>query len=818
VKRMVAVALLAGATIVARAEDDERPERGVARISLINGEVSVRRGDTGDWVAAAINAPLVVEDRVLTGPSSRAEVQFDYANMIRLSRDTEVRLARLDYRRYQLQLARGTATFRVLRDSDADVDIDTPAVAVRPLKRGIYRMTVHDNGETEITVRSGEAEIYTPRGTERLRGGRTMVARGTASDPEYRTIGEIPEDEWDRWNERRDRDLERSRSYNYISRDIYGAEDLDAYGSWYYDAPYGYVWAPRVAVGWAPYRYGRWAWVDWYGWSWVSYDPWGWAPFHYGRWYYGSRGWCWWPGGFRSRHYWRPGLVAFVGWNHWGGTHIGIGVGFGRVGWIPLGPHEPYYPWYGRRYYGGFRHGGRIDNSVTIVNNVNITNVYRNARVRDGITAIDGNDFHRGRIGAPLRAGDAELGRATLVRGQMPHAPSRDSLRLSDREARAPERSSGEGRFFSRQPARSVDRVSFEDQRRGVEEIARRSFGDQGRSDEAVRGGGERRAEAGGSRVAEQGGRSAEAGGRAAEPGRVAEQGGRFRDQESRASEQGGRTAEGGWQRFGGPRGVETRGGEVRGGETRASDASSDARGWRRIGETSRSSEAQPSTRSEAVERGGETRGASGRTAEVDASGWRRFGEPMRGQERDPSSGLMRRSEGRGSESRANRIESPREAPREAEIRRDDRSSESRRSETRRFESPRSESPRSESPRVERRSEEPVRVSPPIVRERPSAPEQSAPSRRSNEFRVGEGSSRSRSFEGFGSRSSGGYSSPSRSPSYSSPRGGDGGGRVMGGGGGGRVMGGGGRSTEGGGRSSGGGSRSSGGSRGGRNR
>src|SRR5258706_11499188 len=87
--------------------DPDAASRGVARISIMNGDVSVRRGDSGDFVAAAINAPLVVGDRVLTGPNSRAEVQFDWANMIRIGADSEIRLAELADRRYMIQIARG---------------------------------------------------------------------------------------------------------------------------------------------------------------------------------------------------------------------------------------------------------------------------------------------------------------------------------------------------------------------------------------------------------------------------------------------------------------------------------------------------------------------------------------------------------------------------------------------------------------------------------------------------------------------------------------------------------------------------------------
>src|SRR6266403_1589351 len=120
--------------------DPDSPNHSAARISVMNGDVSIRRGDNGDFVAAIVNAPLVVGDRVLTGPNSRAEVQFDWANMIRIAPDTEIRLSELADRHYQIQLARGIATFRVLRASEADVEVSTPQISIRPKNQGIYRL------------------------------------------------------------------------------------------------------------------------------------------------------------------------------------------------------------------------------------------------------------------------------------------------------------------------------------------------------------------------------------------------------------------------------------------------------------------------------------------------------------------------------------------------------------------------------------------------------------------------------------------------------------------------------------------------------
>jgi len=57
---LLSVFLLGFFTVLASAQVDI--SSGVARISLIQGDVSTQRGDTGDWAAAALNQPLVGGD------------------------------------------------------------------------------------------------------------------------------------------------------------------------------------------------------------------------------------------------------------------------------------------------------------------------------------------------------------------------------------------------------------------------------------------------------------------------------------------------------------------------------------------------------------------------------------------------------------------------------------------------------------------------------------------------------------------------------------------------------------------------------------
>ncbi len=430
-----------------QAADPGDTEHGVARLSLFQGNVSVRHGDAGELTAAAINAPLVTTDRVVTGDVGRAEVQFDAVNMIRMGPASEVRLSELQYKHYQVQIAEGTTVFRVLRDNDAQVEVSTPTVSLRPVRAGTYRIVVRPDGTTQITVRQGAGEIFGPRGSENLAAGQTMEARGTPADPEFQIVAGIPLDEWDRWNADRDRSFQQVASANgrYVNPDVPGTESLDPYGQWQNDPQYGNVWVPAVGPDWAPYQAGRWVYIDYYGWTWVSADPWGWAPYHYGRWFRGGLGWAWWPGPIGGPDYWSPALVGFFGWGGGFGVGVGFGFGFGNVGWVPLAPFEAFHPWYGRGFVGG----------AGIVNG-NVAASFRNARFANAVTSVRSADFGRGAVqaGNMVHASAADLARGGVIRGAMPFSHSAANGRFSDAAAstRGTPQTTANRQFYSRTP------------------------------------------------------------------------------------------------------------------------------------------------------------------------------------------------------------------------------------------------------------------------------------------------------------------------------------------------------------------------------
>ena len=55
--------------------------------------------------------------------NSRAEVEFDSANILRLGGNAEIHLAQLEYGHYQIEVAHGTVTYRVLRNASGNLKL-----------------------------------------------------------------------------------------------------------------------------------------------------------------------------------------------------------------------------------------------------------------------------------------------------------------------------------------------------------------------------------------------------------------------------------------------------------------------------------------------------------------------------------------------------------------------------------------------------------------------------------------------------------------------------------------------------------------------
>src|SRR5215216_5261306 len=235
-------------------EDDEYEERArVLRVSLLKGEVSLKRAGNDEWEDARLNAPLVEGDVLATGRDARLEIQADARNFVRVGPDSVIRIVTLRDEGIALSLSEGTATFRLAQfDKEKGYfELDAPGTTVAAERVGQYRVDVERDGAVRVTVREdGRARIYSQNSGFVLRNNRTArLAPDSSGESDWEFMTAASFDEWDTWNDERERYLAERLKFEgrdrYYDSDVYGAEELDAYGDWTYHKDYGYIWRPH---------------------------------------------------------------------------------------------------------------------------------------------------------------------------------------------------------------------------------------------------------------------------------------------------------------------------------------------------------------------------------------------------------------------------------------------------------------------------------------------------------------------------------------------------------------------------------------------
>lgn len=315
-------------------EDSTEITARVARISYIQGDVQIKRLGENDWENASLNVPLVEGDEIATSGNAKVEIQFDSQNFLRLAENSFLKITTLRDEGIAISLNEGTLSLRVFsyEKEKGFFEIDAPQTTISVQNAGLFRIDARNNDQVKITAaENGQVRIYSESSGFLLRSGRSATVFLTddrLGEWETAVAAQIS-DEWDSWVAERDNTiavlLNNSFYDKYYDRDVYGAEDLNNYGSWNNSDDYGWVWRPNQSAisnynNWSPYRYGHWSWINPYGWTWINDEPWGWATYHHGRWINDNRGWFWTPYSYNQwsnrqannrprRSSWRPALV-----------------------------------------------------------------------------------------------------------------------------------------------------------------------------------------------------------------------------------------------------------------------------------------------------------------------------------------------------------------------------------------------------------------------------------------------------------------------------------------------------------------------------
>ncbi len=295
------------------------------------GAVTWRRGDDDDtshWQPLPINTILSPGDSVCAH-RAHAEIVVDQQNYLRIGAGACLTVLQDGGRLFQFKLTSGTVTLAA-NVNGMSYEADTPSLTFTSDHSGAYRIGIANDGSASLRIQTGAGVATTPDGAFE-----TLDAPAAFNAPlngQAQRLPMDPPDDWDLWNEQRDKTIAALSSAKYLPPGL-GAGSLGNYGRWTTTPSYGNVWLPNAGPDWVPYRLGRWTWVAPYGWTWTSFEPWGFTPYHFGRWAnLPNLGWTWIPGPATTPQHFEPALVAFASGNFGGDW----------VAWLPLAPGEPY--------------------------------------------------------------------------------------------------------------------------------------------------------------------------------------------------------------------------------------------------------------------------------------------------------------------------------------------------------------------------------------------------------------------------------------------------------------------------------------------
>ncbi len=309
------------------------PAYSIARLKVLAGSAWARTPDGQDWEEVPTNTPLTPNSRISVPEDSEAELQFRGGQFVLLTAGTDLEVRDMEEEETAFRLRAGEIRFDLPEEDFGPVAVRIPGGGrTNFTEPGRYWLTVTDDDATRLVVRRGKASLsHEERQYRVLAGEEVLIGEEVVFSKYEGGVDTSPPPE-------PPTEAERGAEVPPVVYD-----ELQEYGEWVSSPSYGYVWRPRVAVGWSPYVYGRWVWIVPYGWTWVSYEPWGWYPYHSGYWVSDPAfGWVWTPynafvsvgfvfgSGHRQHHrrfQYVPSNVRFVSEGR-------------NVRWVPLRPGE----------------------------------------------------------------------------------------------------------------------------------------------------------------------------------------------------------------------------------------------------------------------------------------------------------------------------------------------------------------------------------------------------------------------------------------------------------------------------------------------
>lgn len=291
-------------------------------ISFVDEDAFVLKPGEDRDLKAMVNLPLVPGDIIYTGSGGRCEIQFDNGTLIRLDKNTELKIETILAKSITtkdkittLQLKKGCILTMNQVYNKEIFQVLTPTGAIKMIKRSKNLLKVNKDGETQGFVERGKIGVICGKDHKSDEKQFVGAGKGFLITKDYDFKPDVMEKNiafaaWNKYLNKNFKELHYGKSnvpeviYRRSPGIVHFAEKWSTrYGEWEYNELFGYVWKPYDDI----FHNKRPFWDANYvringEMVLVPNQPWGWAPAHLGTWFFSKTyGWIWIPGDAFSR-------------------------------------------------------------------------------------------------------------------------------------------------------------------------------------------------------------------------------------------------------------------------------------------------------------------------------------------------------------------------------------------------------------------------------------------------------------------------------------------------------------------------------------
>ncbi len=280
-------------------------------ISLAEGDVKIIKTD-GEMFKAKVNYPLVTGDVILTGNKGRCELQLANGTLLRLDKNSDMKLISLltesitsSKKISTLKLMNGTIYSMSQVYKNEILQVITPQISVKMENRSTNMISTTEKESSVRVIRGKVGVIYGEQKKTYLKSGQYVIfpRKGKKYDAKLSA-----DDEFLSWNKAINMNFKKlhygnskvpDQIYIHSPGIVHFAERFSTkFGTWEYNEYFGYVWKPGTEVfkDRRPFFDANFVEIDGEL-VMVPNQAWGWAPVHLGTWFFSNRdGWVWIPG------------------------------------------------------------------------------------------------------------------------------------------------------------------------------------------------------------------------------------------------------------------------------------------------------------------------------------------------------------------------------------------------------------------------------------------------------------------------------------------------------------------------------------------